>query len=334
MYRHESFDATSRSDRIVFICAVCAALILAGLIGCGARGDTKRARTVSTPVSAPTPTRVAPHASVDASRGEVTTPPPRHVTFADAQAVYDHHNYQNAVQYFEAYVAEHPANAYGQYMLGLSAWKMGDLTTARAALERSLDLDSTNVRALLNLGRVLMDQGHPDEARVPVGAAIEIDTGLAESRRMMARVQAALGDRDSAEASYRLALSIDPADAWSMNNLGLLLIDEGRYDDALGPLARAVQLRANAPAFENNLGVALERTGHPSAAADAYRAALAVDSTYGKAARALARVEVMSDTTSVDVDALASSFNDVLQTTRQTRLTAKAPTPDRIQDPE
>ena len=56
---------------------------------------------------------------------------------------------------------------------------------------------------------------------------------------------------------------------------------------ALPPLARAVELRDNAPVFRNNLGIALERTGHPVAARDQYRAALEVDSTYRKAAVSL-----------------------------------------------
>ena len=108
-------------------------------------------------------------------------------------------------------------------MLGLSAWKSGDLERRARAFERSLELDSTNVKTLLNLGRVLLEQGQADDALVRIGAAIELDTGSAEAHRMMGRVQSARGQRDSAMASYRVALSIDPADSWSMNNLGLLL---------------------------------------------------------------------------------------------------------------
>ncbi len=141
---------------------------------------------------------------------------------------------------------------------------------------------------------------------------------------MMARVQATQGDRESAMTSYRTALSIDPADSWSMNNLGLLLIEQGRYDEALGPLARAVELRPQAPAFANNLGVALERTGYVSAAGEAFRAALAADSTYTKASVSLARVESKSDSATVDVAMIAAKFNDAIQATRRERQVAKA----------
>jgi Tfp pilus assembly protein PilF len=125
--------------------------------------------------------------------------------------------------------------------------------------------------------------------------------------------------------SYRVALSMDPADSWSMNNLGLLLIEQGRYEEALLPLARAVELRPEAPAFANNLGIALERSGHPSAAAEAYRTALKADSTYTKAATSLARVDGKTDSTTVDVSGLAAAFNLEIQTAREARVMAKKP---------
>ena len=259
------------------------------------------------------------------------------MTFASAQDAYTKHHYREATESFDDYVQRHPNNAFGHYMLGLSAWKSGDLTRASAALERSLELDSTNVKTLLNLGRVLLDLGRVDDAVVRIGTAIELDTNSAEARRMMGRVQAARGERNAAMTSYRVALSIDPADSWSMNNLGLLLIDEGRYEEALPPLARAVELRPEAPAFANNLGVALERTGHPRAAADAFRAALTADSTYSKATRSLARVEgkTTGDSTTVDVSALAAAFNAEIQAARQTRMMAKAVVkPDSTKTPE
>ena len=50
-------------------------------------------------------------------------------------------------------------------------------------------------------------------------------------------------------------------DVWAMNNLGYIYIQQGRSDAALPPLARAVEIRSNVPVFQNNLGMALERSG-------------------------------------------------------------------------
>jgi Tfp pilus assembly protein PilF len=262
------------------------------------------------------------------SPGDVAQVLERHIpTWTSARAAYDQRKYAEAVEEFEGYVLRNPDNAFGHYMLGLSAWKSGDLKVARRALERSLEIDSANVKTLLNLGRVFLDEGNAVEAEPRIRAAVALDPESGEVHRMLARVQSALGQRDSAEASYLVALSIDPNDSWSMNNLGLLLIEQERYEDALMPLARAVELRPGAPAFANNLGLALERTGRPGAAAMAYKSALAADSTYAKAAHSLARVEGQTDEVPVDVVQLAVEFSDSLMSAARMRVAARIVVP-------
>jgi hypothetical protein len=74
-----------------------------------------------------------------------------------------------------------------------------------------------------------------------------------------------------------------------------------------------VELRANAPVFQNNLGMALERSGYPTAAAKAYETAIALDSTYRKASAGLSRVTGGGQTpeeTSVDLTSLSQQFQD------------------------
>jgi Tfp pilus assembly protein PilF len=321
MYRADRFSRTDHSGHTPAIVTTVALSIIVIVSACVSRGEKKKVDTtaLSTPPAVVTPAETAT-GEVDSIRKETPV-----VTFASAQTAYTQRKYAEAVESFDAYVKVHPDNPFGYYMLGLSAWKQGDLDRAREALEQSLALDSTNVKTLLNLGRVLLDQGKPDDALARVESAVALDSGSAEVHRMMARVESALGRPDSAEVSYRLALSIDPNDSWSMNNLGLLLIDEGRYDEALMPLARAVELRPDAPAFANNLGVALERTGHAGSAAEAFRSALAADSTYAKAQKSLARVEGKTDETPIDVAQLAAQFNDSLQKSAQARLSVKPP---------
>ncbi|HJU89972.1 MAG TPA: tetratricopeptide repeat protein, partial [Gemmatimonadaceae bacterium] len=111
---------------------------------------------------------------------------------------------------------------------------------------------------------------------------------------------------------YQTALAIDPDDTWSMNNMGLVLIRAGRYDEALLPLSRAVQLdESDTPQFLNNLGIALERTGRYAQAEKQYRKALESDSNYTKASVSLARVAGRSDdpgVSPVEIHELGDSF--------------------------
>jgi Flp pilus assembly protein TadD len=78
---------------------------------------------------------------------------------------------------------------------------------------------------------------------------------------------------------------------WSLNNRGLLLLEEERFDEAADALLAAVRADDSQATFHNNLGAALERLGRLADARDAYAAALERDGEYGKAEVSLARVE-------------------------------------------
>ena len=102
-----------------------------------------------------------------------------------------------------------------------------------------------------------------------------------------------------------------------MNNMGLVLIELGRFEEALRPLARAVQLDSSVAVFRNNFGMALERTGHFVAAAESYRAAVAIDPGYAKATASLSRIgERLDDATAqpVDIGLLAEDFVREIET--------------------
>jgi hypothetical protein len=76
-------------------------------------------------------------------------------------------------------------------------------------------------------------------------------------------------------------------------------------------LARATELRGAVAVFQNNLGIALERTGHFEASAGAFRGALALKDGYTKASISLARVEALEEdpvTGPVDLEILALRF--------------------------
>ncbi len=167
------------------------------------------------------------------------------------------------------------------------------------------------MKSHINLSRVLMEQGKAQEALPHVEAALRIDSTSSEGHRLLGRLKDELGDPTGAIEQFKRAIVLDPCDAWSINNLAFLYINQSRFEEALAPLARATEIDSTVAQFHNNLGLALERTGHLVQAADAYRAALAIDSTYQKASVNLARVEVVKQDSSVvpvDLGALARSF--------------------------
>ena len=297
----ETFDHPSRGPLVFFTIG---AVALATLIACNVKGDKQH--TDSVVVTKPDSQQQSVPDSVSPSNTV-----PQNVSFATAESTYQQRRYKAATEMFEVYVQRRPENPWGHYMLGLSAWKSGQLDEAVAAFEETIRLDSTHVKSYLNLGRVLLEQDKPKDALERISSAAEIDPLSSEVHRMLGRVRTSLKQPDSAIAEYRVALAFDENDVWSMNNMALLLIQQERYDEALPALARAVELRGNSPVFQNNLGIVLERTGHYSQAAEAYRTALAADTTYVKASRSLARVTGQNDdpsTSPVDLVEVSRAF--------------------------
>ena len=236
---------------------------------------------------------------------------PEGVTYTQAESAYFEKRYSDATAMFTAIVERKPENAWNHFMLGLSAWKAGDHQLAESAFTAALERDPKHLKSELNLTRVLLETGRPEKALVRVQNALTIDSTSAETWRLLGRVQGELRQVEPAMEAYRKAITLDEQDVWSMNNLGLVLIKAGRFQEAVGPLARATQIDSSVAAFQNNLGMALERTGYFTAARTAYQAAVASDSTYGRAVANLARIAEIEDSpllVALDLEALATTF--------------------------
>ena len=289
------------------------ATLAAVAMGCG---SSDRREIKSETAGAKTP--VVSGSSVDTVDSSVTTEAveAKPVSYEQAESTYSSGNYPEAAQLFSLYTEKHPENAWGHYMLGLAAWKSGEADRALSAFDRALELDPNHRKSMYNSSRVLLPKGRTSESLERIELALSQDPLSTEGLRLLGRAKYLSGKVDEAIEAYRRALSTDDRDVWSMNNLGLIYIEQERSGEALGPLARAVQLRSNAPVFQNNLGVALERSGYPVAASKAYEAAIQVDSSYTKASVALARVTgggQQPEAEPIDLDALAQSFQSDIE---------------------
>jgi tetratricopeptide (TPR) repeat protein len=255
---------------------------------------------------------------------------PVEVSYEESERAFLDGRYADAVDLFTRYTDRRSTNPWGFYMLGLSAWKAADTDAAERAFDRALELDPKHVKSWLNLARVRLDTGRPEEALQAIDEALAIDSESNVALRLQGRAYHNLGQIEEAIDSYRRAILRDAGDAWSMNNMGLILIEQGRFDEALPPLARAVDLQEGRAIFLNNLGIALENTGHFRAAEEAYKAAVAVDGTHEKAFANLARVEVVEEdpgTDPVDLGELAQTFIDEVEGWREAVAHRERPEP-------
>ncbi|HEU4928550.1 MAG TPA: tetratricopeptide repeat protein, partial [Candidatus Krumholzibacteria bacterium] len=291
-----------------------AALALAVFVAaCGTDEETFNNQTVS---KNEIKTTSAPVVETTTETPVAVSTPVVEATYETSETAFLEGRYDEAFDLFTRYAARRPENPWGHYMLGMSAWKSGRLDDAQVAFNRAIELDSTLVKAHLNLARVLLEAHQPTAALAAVESALAIDGASSAARRLQGNAYHSLGQTEDALSAYRVAIQIDPEDAWSMNNLAFILIEEGRYDEALPVLARATELRKDVPVFFNNLGMVLERTGHYRAAEDAYTYAGSLEGVSERAIANRERVRGVREQPGlepVDLAALARQFEAELK---------------------
>ena len=305
-------DRSNRSLRFpVLMMAVIFSMVVAAYVIAACNDRTPDQARASEPVSKPTGTVVSNVSTTPTEKSALVISGP--VTFELADSAYRERRYDDATTLFKAYTESRPNNGWGFYMLGLSAWKSGDRVQAESAFVQALSIDSTHLKSHLNLSRVLLEDGQPDSALVHIEQAIALDSTSSEPLRLQGRAFEAQGKTDDAIVSYQHAIVKNDSDTWAMNNLSMLYVRVGRYEDAIGPLARANEIADKVATFRNNLGMALELTGRFAQSAEQYRAAVAIEGTYGKAVSNLQRVEQVKQdpsTTPVDLTERSKQFQD------------------------
>ncbi len=292
--------ATTRSAIGRLSRTVCVALPFA-VVACG--GDQTKATFATGETKPVTPVVPAARVTTGVSTAE---------TYESGDAAYKAGKYRDAAELYKVRVGSKQDDANGFYMLGLSSWKAGDFAGSKEAFDKSIELNPGFAKSYFNEARLLLDTKRAPEALELIAKGRGIDSTSPDGVRLKARAQSESGDIESAMTTYRDLLIRDDADTWGLNNLGVLWLDRGQFEDALGPLARAVQVKPTAPVFQNNFGMALERSGYRIAALRHYEEAVRDDSTFTKAVKNAERMRgIVTDSTGTDevtVNDLAEAF--------------------------
>jgi TolA-binding protein len=126
-----SIDQTNRSLRfpvILMAGIVCTVIAVYAFAACGDRTPDQAAageRVVTNSVSTTPVSNVGNETPARVISGPVS--------FDMADSAYRDRRYDDAAALFKAYTEGRPTNPWGFYMLGLSAWKSGDLVQAESA---------------------------------------------------------------------------------------------------------------------------------------------------------------------------------------------------------
>ena len=160
---------------------------------------------------------------------------------------------------------------------------MGEYAKALKSLTKALKQDPNLTEAYLHRGIAYLEMGRVDEALQDLNRAVARmpREPLAYYNRALAWV--ALGDWARAEADLERAVTLAPEDAASWNWLAIVRSQQGKVEEALEAIERAIVL--GDPAGERNRAIILEKAGR-------VEEALAAWSRYaaqGRAAEAYAR---------------------------------------------
>lgn len=118
-------------------------------------------------------------------------------------------------------------------------------------------------RLYVNLANAGLLEGDPTGALEQLFLAEEIDSSLPELHHSKALAYAAKGDRESAMVSVKRAIKLQSNYTDANNTYGKMLVDAGRYEEALEPLTRAEAdpIYRQAYKVQTNLGILQYRRG-------------------------------------------------------------------------
>ncbi|MBI4515652.1 MAG: M48 family metalloprotease [Deltaproteobacteria bacterium] len=146
-----------------------------------------------------------------------------------------------ATTFYRRYVDDHPSDAQGRYLLGLTLLETGAFDPARQTLEQAAGMGYA--AADRELGRTWLRLRQPDKARDLLRRAVDSDAGDPLAHAELAKALETLGDTTGALREYDRAVELAPTLEDAQYSLAMLAGRAGREADGYFHLAEALRLR-------------------------------------------------------------------------------------------
>ncbi len=157
---------------------------------------------------------------------------------------------ERSMQHFHAAVRRDPACADAWFEIGRIEFARGNGRGCAEAMRKVLELQPAAVPALLFLGGAALRRADPIDAEHWFGKAVEADPGNVEAHELLAVLLD--GDprrRAESEREWRAVVHARPQDAVAAGRLVQVLIDQGKYADALDVLEQVERRSPGATAL-------------------------------------------------------------------------------------
>lgn len=173
---------------------------------------------------------------------------------------------------------------------GVAALKNQDYTTAEAAFQESIKLDSQNVKALLGLAEVYWHQGKTKNAESYFQQAINGDPKNAVIQHIWGQYLYSQHRLPAAEKAFREAIRFDNTNSLHQAHLGLgdVLALQGKGNKAIASYHTALTIVPNFALAHLKIGQVHELQQHPAKAEQSFRKAIELDPKQAEALNNLA----------------------------------------------
>lgn len=154
-----------------------------------------------------------------------------------------------------------------------------------------------NARINYDVGVTAFDRGDTREALRALLASVRTDPNLPEAHNALGLVYHASGKETLALEHYRRALVLRPKFSEAQNNLGVLLLDMGRYEGAIAAFEAALadMLYPTPILAQANLGWALYQSGQVAEGRERIAAAIGQDPHFCRGYEWLMRIALDLD---------------------------------------
>jgi tetratricopeptide (TPR) repeat protein len=150
-------------------------------------------------------------------------------------------------------------------VVGLNYVLLGDYTDAIKWLKKSVELDPKNKDAWYYLGRAYYTKAQLPEARAAFLSVLEIHPNDVKAQTNLGLILETSGQTEAALEAYRTAIAWQESGGESSEqpyaNLGSLLLEQGRAQEGLSALEKAVAIAPRSAFCRLKLGIAYRQLG-------------------------------------------------------------------------
>jgi protein O-GlcNAc transferase len=168
--------------------------------------------------------------------------------------------------------------------------KAGRYADAERLYRQVLESDTQYPAALVNLGFVLREQGHINEAREVLERAVRIAAEDADSHYLLASILAATGPRDAEVSHLRRAIELRPDFEPARHQLIATLIKSGAFIEATQLCEESMEILPDSAELHLYRGDLYLRSGEKSLAIESCKRALALNPVMLAAQQSLSRI--------------------------------------------